>query len=163
MEKKRSKKANSKLKIKKRIKKKYLRKKTILGKNLFLQQFKKLKDKFVKKSPPIKVSPKEVKHFGEVVGKMRNEMGKIVIGQHEVINGVIRGLIANGHILVEGVPGIAKTLIIRTLAKVTGCLNNRIQFTVDLLPTDILGITAYDEKRGFYRSGHDSFEGRQDF
>ncbi|MBS3113187.1 MoxR family ATPase [Candidatus Woesearchaeota archaeon] len=81
---------------------------------------------------------------------MRNEMGKIVIGQHEVINGVIRGLIANGHILVEGVPGIAKTLIIRTLAKVTGCLNNRIQFTVDLLPTDLTGITAYDKVKGFY-------------
>ncbi|NTV24083.1 MAG: AAA domain-containing protein [Nanoarchaeota archaeon] len=62
----------------------------------------------------------------------------------------MEAVIANGHCLVEGIPGIAKTLLLRTLSVVTGCQFNRIQFTPDLLPTDIVGVTAYDEKKGFY-------------
>lgn len=91
-----------------------------------------------------------------VEGHMRNletirrEISKVVVGQHEVVNGLLLGLLCNGHVLVEGVPGIAKTLLIRTLASVTGCKFKRIQFTVDLLPTDITGITAYHKEKGFY-------------
>ncbi len=82
--------------------------------------------------------------------EMRAEIGKVVIGQEEVINGLIESLIANGHALVEGIPGIGKTLLVKTLAKITGCAFSRIQFTPDLLPTDIVGITTYEEGRGFF-------------
>ncbi|NIO23317.1 MAG: AAA domain-containing protein [Candidatus Aenigmarchaeota archaeon] len=81
---------------------------------------------------------------------IRREIAKIIVGQQEVVNGLLLGLLCNGHVLVEGVPGIAKTLLIRALAKVTGCEFKRIQFTVDLLPTDITGITAYHKDKGFY-------------
>lgn len=82
--------------------------------------------------------------------KIKQEISKIVVGQEEVVDSLLRAILADGHVLVEGVPGIAKTLLIRTLAVVTGCSFKRIQFTVDLLPTDITGITAYHEKKGFY-------------
>ncbi|MBD3164953.1 AAA domain-containing protein [Candidatus Woesearchaeota archaeon] len=64
--------------------------------------------------------------------------------------GMFRALVADGHVLVEGVPGIAKTTLIRTLAKTISCSYSRIQFTPDLLPTDIVGISTYQEGRGFY-------------
>ncbi len=86
----------------------------------------------------------------EKLDVVRREIGKMIVGQDEVINGMFLGLLCNGHILVEGVPGIAKTLLIRTVARATGCEFNRIQFTVDLLPTDITGITAYNKDKGFY-------------
>jgi MoxR-like ATPase len=91
-----------------------------------------------------------VKQYDDLFADVRKELGKVVIGQEEVVDGVLRGLIANGHVLVEGIPGIAKTLIIKALAVISGCQFSRIQFTVDLLPTDIVGITTYDEKKGFY-------------
>ncbi len=86
----------------------------------------------------------------EKLDAVRNEVAKVVVGQKEVVNGLLLGLLCNGHVLVEGVPGIAKTLLIRSLARATGCDFKRIQFTVDLLPTDITGITAYHKDKGFY-------------
>jgi MoxR-like ATPase len=82
--------------------------------------------------------------------ELRAEIGKVVIGQHEVVDGLIEALISNGHTLVEGIPGIGKTLLVKTLARVTGCAFSRIQFTPDLLPTDIVGLTTYEEGRGFF-------------
>lgn len=82
--------------------------------------------------------------------EIRNEIGKVVIGQHEVVDGLIEALISNGHALVEGIPGIGKTLLVKTLARITGCAFSRIQFTPDLLPTDIVGLTTYEEGRGFF-------------
>jgi len=82
--------------------------------------------------------------------QVSREISKLIVGQKDVIDGLFLGLLCNGHVLVEGVPGIAKTLLIRTLAKATGCDFKRIQFTVDLLPTDITGITAYHKDKGFY-------------
>jgi len=74
----------------------------------------------------------------------------VVIGQKIIIGHFLEALLANGHVLVEGVPGLAKTLLVRTLSVVTGCAFSRIQFTPDLLPTDIIGITMYEEGKGFY-------------
>lgn len=85
----------------------------------------------------------------KIFNDIRKEISKIVVGQDEVVNGLLRALISNGHALVEGVPGIAKTLIVKALAETTGAEFSRIQFTVDLLPTDILGLTIYDKKKGF--------------
>jgi MoxR-like ATPase len=66
------------------------------------------------------------------------------------VDGLIEALISNGHALVEGIPGIGKTLLVKTLARITGCAFSRIQFTPDLLPTDIVGLTTYEEGRGFF-------------
>lgn len=95
------------------------------------------------------VDIKKVKQYHALINKVRAEVKKTVVGQEKIVTGFLRGLIANGHVLVEGVPGIAKTLLVRTLAKTTGCAFNRIQFTVDLLPTDILGMESYIEGKGF--------------
>lgn len=82
--------------------------------------------------------------------RVRTEMKKLVVGQDKVVDALLEALIANGHVLVEGIPGVGKTLVIRTLAKITGCQFSRIQFTPDLLPTDIVGITTYEEGKGFF-------------
>ncbi|MBW2984578.1 MoxR family ATPase [Candidatus Woesearchaeota archaeon] len=93
---------------------------------------------------------KKVRDYGKIFSELREEMANIVVGQSTIVDALLRAIIANGHALLEGVPGIAKTLMIRTLSSVTKCSFKRIQFTPDLLPTDIVGITAYDEKKGFY-------------
>ncbi len=93
---------------------------------------------------------KKVENYSEVFEQIRSEVGKVVVGQKDVVASLVEALVSNGHCLVEGIPGIAKTLLVRTLATVTGCEFKRIQFTPDLLPTDIIGITTYDEKKGFY-------------
>lgn len=90
------------------------------------------------------------KEFQNDLIKIKKEMKKVVVGQDDVTHTLLRAIIADGHVLIEGVPGTAKTLIMRALAQATGCNTSRIQFTVDLLPTDITGITAYNEKKGFY-------------
>ena len=82
--------------------------------------------------------------------EVKKEIAKVVIGQHDVVDGLIEALISNGHALVEGIPGIGKTLLVKTLARITGCAFSRIQFTPDLLPTDIVGITTYEEGKGFF-------------
>ncbi|MDD5253554.1 MAG: MoxR family ATPase [Candidatus Nanoarchaeia archaeon] len=84
------------------------------------------------------------REYSKLFDEVRHEVAKVIVGQDEMVNSMLRCLIANGHALVEGVPGVAKTLLIRTLAKSTGCDFKRIQFTIDLLPTDIIGITTYD-------------------
>ncbi len=83
------------------------------------------------------------------IEKVEKELEKVVVGQKKVIRGIMRAILCEGHVLVEGVPGLAKTLIIRSIAHVMGCEMKRIQFTVDLLPTDITGINSYDPKKGF--------------
>ncbi len=91
-----------------------------------------------------------VKQYQKQFSDIREELGKIIVGQQEIVDALIGALLCNGHVLVEGVPGIAKTLTVRALASVTNSQFSRIQFTPDLLPTDIIGITTYEEGRGFY-------------
>ncbi|MCC7574464.1 MoxR family ATPase [Candidatus Woesearchaeota archaeon] len=92
----------------------------------------------------------KVRVYQRKLKQIREEVSKIFIGQEQVVNGLIEALMCNGHVLLEGIPGVGKTLVIRTLASITGCSFSRIQFTPDLLPTDILGITTYEEGKGFY-------------
>src|SRR3989344_8947501 len=99
---------------------------------------------------PEKVKESEIKSVKRDLDLIRSEVSKAVVGQDKVIDGLLRAVLANGHVLVEGVPGIAKTLIIKTLSHVTTCNFKRVQFTADLLPTDIIGITSYDKRKGFY-------------
>ncbi len=87
----------------------------------------------------------------ETIQKLKEEIHKVVIGQERLVNGLIIGLISNGHILVEGVPGLAKTTTINTLAKTLGLNFKRTQFTPDLLPTDIIGAEIYDPKNSEFK------------
>lgn len=84
-----------------------------------------------------------VSELGE---NIRRETGKVIAGQDEVIEQVLICLLARGHVLLEGVPGIAKTLVARTMAYVLGCDFKRVQFTPDLMPTDITGTFVFDSK-----------------
>jgi MoxR-like ATPase len=81
---------------------------------------------------------------------LRREMGKVVVGQEDLVNGLLTGLIANGHVLVEGVPGLAKTLTVKTLAQVIDATFQRIQFTPDLLPADIVGTLIFNPKESTF-------------
>ncbi len=86
----------------------------------------------------------------EKIVKGKEEISKAVVGQEKVIESLFRAIICNGHVLLEGVPGIAKTLMVRSLAAITGTVFSRIQFTPDLLPSDIIGVTSYHEEKGFF-------------
>ena len=83
------------------------------------------------------------------VQELKAEIGKVIIGQHDVINGVITSIISNGHALLIGVPGLAKTLLIKTISEALDMSFNRIQFTPDLMPSDILGSEILDDTRNF--------------
>ena len=85
---------------------------------------------------------------GELVNRIREEVGKVIVGQEKLIDRLILALVANGHILLEGVPGLAKTLSVNTLAKVLGLDFKRISFTPDLLPADVVGTLIYSPKTG---------------
>lgn len=91
----------------------------------------------------------KVKYYHKQLNDVRQEIKKVIVGQDVVVTALLRGLICNSHILVEGLPGIAKTLLVRALAVSAGCTFSRIQFTVDLLPTDIIGLQSYIEGKGF--------------
>lgn len=93
---------------------------------------------------------KEVETYQNKFSLIRAEIGKIVVGQREIVDSLIQALLCNGHVLLEGIPGLGKTLLVRTLSSITGSSFSRIQFTPDLLPTDIIGITTYEEGKGFY-------------
>ncbi len=100
--------------------------------------------------PETKELDEKIKYYGVKIQQIRDELGKIVVGQKEIVDGLIESLLCDGLALVEGVPGTGKTLIIKSLSKITGCMFSRIQFTPDLLPTDIIGLTTYEEGKGFY-------------
>lgn len=81
---------------------------------------------------------------GAFVPHLRAEIGNVLVGQESLVDALLIGLITNGHVLVEGVPGLAKTLAIRTLAESIGGSFSRVQFTPDLLPADLIGTTVYN-------------------
>ena len=78
------------------------------------------------------------------------EMSKVIIGQKYMVERLLIGLLSNGHILLEGVPGLAKTLAIKSLAQAVDAKFNRIQFTPDLLPADLIGTMIYNQKKDFH-------------
>jgi len=83
----------------------------------------------------------------EVLAQARHETGKVIIGQHDVIERALIAIFTGNHALIEGVPGVAKTLLVRTLAHVLGCDFARIQFTPDLMPADITGTNVFNLQR----------------
>ena len=80
------------------------------------------------------------------IDKCREEIHRRIIGQKEMIDGILMGLLAGGHVLIEGVPGLAKTLTVKTMAEVLHAEYKRLQFTPDLLPADLIGTTIYRQK-----------------
>ena len=87
-----------------------------------------------------------IKEASKFVQNLRIEVGRYLVGQERLLDRLMLGLVANGHILVEGVPGLAKTLAINLLARAVGCDFSRIQFTPDLLPADVIGTSIYDPR-----------------
>jgi MoxR-like ATPase len=87
---------------------------------------------------------KEIQVQAQLLRRVKNEVHKRIIGQEDFIDRLLLGIISSGHILVEGVPGLAKTETIKTLAKVVGLESQRIQFTPDLLPADLIGTQIYN-------------------
>jgi MoxR-like ATPase len=87
----------------------------------------------------------DVAHTVARLTALRREVGKVVVGQEQVIEELLLAILAGGHALLEGVPGLAKTLLVRTLADATGLSFRRIQFTPDLMPSDILGTEVLEE------------------
>lgn len=83
--------------------------------------------------------------------RLRAEIGKIYVGQDELVLGALVALFSGGHVLIESVPGLGKTLFVRTLGRVLGCRFGRIQFTADLMPSDITGAPIFDMKEQEFR------------
>jgi MoxR-like ATPase len=92
----------------------------------------------------------DLEQFSETLERVRAEIGKVIIGQDEVIRQCLIVIICGQHALVEGVPGLAKTLIVRTLSRVMSCPFARIQFTPDLMPADITGTNVFDLQRNAF-------------
>ena len=86
-----------------------------------------------------------LEQFGEIARKIETEVGKVIVGQHEVVRSTIICVLAGGHALLEGVPGLGKTMLIRTLGDVLDLKFSRIQFTPDLMPADIVGTDILEE------------------
>src|SRR6185295_2856438 len=95
----------------------------------------------------IKEINEKIQRESAFVDLLQMELGKIIIGQKNMVERLLIGLLANGHILLEGVPGLAKTLAIKSLASCISAKFNRIQFTPDLLPADLIGTMIYNQKR----------------
>ena len=96
--------------------------------------------------PDIKAINAEIEQESGFVDKIMAEVGKVIVGQNYMVERLLIGLLSNGHILLEGVPGLAKTLTVSTLSKTINTKFQRIQFTPDLLPADLIGTLIYNQK-----------------
>ena len=99
----------------------------------------------------IKELNERIQRESSFVDLLSMEMGKVIVGQKQLIENLLIGLLANGHILLEGVPGLAKTLAIKTLASLVDAKFGRVQFTPDLLPADVLGTLIYSQKEESFK------------
>ncbi len=95
----------------------------------------------------IKILNEKIEYASVFIDRLRNELSKVVVGQLHMIDSLLVGLLCNGHVLLEGVPGLAKTLTIKSLAQAVHAKFSRIQFTPDLLPADVVGTMIYNQSR----------------
>ncbi|MGL4943255.1 MAG: AAA family ATPase [Thermoguttaceae bacterium] len=109
--------------------------------------------------PPPPSSPKQQRNLGDVLQEfgqhcklMQDELGKVIVGQHDVVRQILAAIFTGGHCLLEGVPGLAKTLMVSTIARILDIDFKRIQFTPDLMPSDITGTSVLDEDADGRRS-----------
>jgi len=89
--------------------------------------------------------------LSRAVYEIRNEIGRVIIGQHKMVDLLMIGLLCDGHILIEGVPGVAKTLTAKLIAKIIDVDFSRLQFTPDLMPSDVVGTSVFNPKEGDFR------------
>jgi len=95
----------------------------------------------------IRLLNEKINHSASFIDKIHAEIGKVIVGQNHMVERLLIGLLSNGHILLEGVPGLAKTLSIRSLAYAIHAQFSRIQFTPDLLPADVVGTMIYNQQK----------------
>jgi MoxR-like ATPase len=95
----------------------------------------------------IRLLNERINHSATFIDRIHDELGKIIVGQHHMVERLLIGLLSNGHILLEGVPGLAKTLAINSLARTINAQFSRIQFTPDLLPADVTGTMIYNQQK----------------
>jgi MoxR-like ATPase len=101
----------------------------------------------IKTADDIRQLNERISYSGKFIDTLRNEVGKIIIGQSYMLDRLLIGLLSNGHVLLEGVPGLAKTLTIKSLSQAIHAKFSRIQFTPDLLPADVIGTMIYNQQR----------------
>jgi len=101
----------------------------------------------LKTADDIRVLNERISHAGQFTDKLRNEIAHVIVGQSHMLDRLLIGLLSNGHVLLEGVPGLAKTLTIKSLAQAIHAKFSRIQFTPDLLPADVIGTMIYNQQR----------------
>ena len=100
--------------------------------------------------PQIAVINERIKEESAFVDDLMHEIGKVIVGQRYMVERLVVGLLGNGHILLEGVPGLAKTMTVKTLSQAIQARFQRIQFTPDLLPADLLGTLIYNQREGAF-------------
>ncbi len=98
-------------------------------------------------APDIQELNQRIQYTSKFVDRLRNELAKVIIGQQYMVDRLLIGLLSNGHVLLEGVPGLAKTLTIKSLAQAVDGKFSRIQFTPDLLPADVIGTMIYNQSK----------------
>jgi MoxR-like ATPase len=98
-------------------------------------------------SEDIRQLNERIGYAGRFIDNIRNEVGKVIVGQNYMLDRLMIGLLSNGHVLLEGVPGLAKTLTIKSLSQAIHARFSRIQFTPDLLPADVIGTMIYNQQR----------------
>lgn len=100
-----------------------------------------------KSAEDIRQLNEKISYVGRFIDVLRKEVGKVIIGQSYMLDRLLIGLLSNGHVLLEGVPGLAKTLTIKSLSQAVHAKFSRIQFTPDLLPADVIGTMIYNQQR----------------
>src|SRR5215510_1153492 len=101
----------------------------------------------LKTADDIRQLNERIAHIGQFTDKIRDELGHVIVGQSHMLDRLLIGLLSNGHVLLEGVPGLAKTLTIKSLAQAIHAKFSRIQFTPDLLPADVIGTMIYNQQK----------------
>jgi len=101
----------------------------------------------LKTAEDIRQLNERISYAGQFVDRLREEVGHVIVGQSHMLDRLLMGLLSNGHVLLEGVPGLAKTLTIKSLAQAIHAKFSRIQFTPDLLPADVIGTMIYNQQR----------------
>jgi MoxR-like ATPase len=105
-------------------------------------------------APPVVPQAPAVGSLAELIHRMREQIGRVILGQESVIDQVLAALLAGGHVLLEGKPGLGKTHLVTTLAKTFGGASARIQFTPDLMPSDVTGFRLFDMKSQTFQLRH---------
>src|ERR1700719_2952106 len=95
----------------------------------------------------IKQLNEKIQYHCSFIDRLRDEIGRVIVGQNHMLDRLLIGLLSNGHVLLEGVPGLAKTLAIKSLAQAIHAKFSRIQFTPDLLPADVIGTMIFNQQK----------------